>query len=218
MPSIGQVRGGHGGDEDRAREGNGPGNQGQNGGQMANAQQPQQQGGGQQGGGQQQTGQQGGGQQGGGQQGGGQRGEGAGQSAGGQAGSGKQNGNNGQGNGGTPQGSSGGSTNMHAPSGPGEYGVHAIGRSVGGSESYVRVYDEQRTQTQGETEKVSGQINPLAPAAGTIHVLGQGEKSDPTIQTYESQLPAARKRAMDDLQTQQVPPQYRDLIREYYNK
>ena len=90
---------------------------------------------------------------------------------------------------------------------------------LGGSESYVRVYDEQRTQTQGETEKVSGQINPLAPASGTIHVLGQGEKSDPTIQTYDSQLPAARKRAMDDLADRSgIPPQYRDRIRDYYNK
>ena len=211
--------GGHGGDEDRAKQGTGPGNEGNTGGQAASSQQQgggQQ--GGQQGGGQQQMGQQGGGQQNGGQQGGGQRGAGAGQTAGGEQGNGKQNGMSGQGNGGQEQNSGGGSTNLHAPSGPGEFGEHAVGRAVGGSESYVRVYDEQRTQTQGETEKVSGQINPLAPAAGTIHVLGQGEKSDPTIQTYNSQLPAARKRAMDDLQTQQVPPQYRDLIREYYNK
>ena len=181
--------GGHGGDEDRARQGNAQGNEGNSGGQTASEQQ---QGGGQQGGQQGGSqGQQGGGQQNGGQQGGGQRGAGAGQTAGGEQGNGKQNGSNGQGNGGEQQGN-GGSTNLHAPSGPGEFGEHAVGRTVGGSESYVRVYDEQQTKTQGETEKVSGQINPLAPAAGTIHVLGQGEKSDPTIQTYDSQLPAAQ--------------------------
>jgi hypothetical protein len=63
---------------------------------------------------------------------------------------------------------------------------------------------------------VSGKINPLGAASGTQQILGQGDKGDPTIQTYDSQLPTARKRAMDDLQTQQIPPQYRDLIRNYY--
>ncbi|HUO07213.1 MAG TPA: hypothetical protein VM008_02690 [Phycisphaerae bacterium] len=212
--------GSRGGDEERARQGNDPGNQGNGDNQTAGGQQQgggqngAQQGGGQQGGqqGGGQEGQQGGqqGQQGGGQQqGAGQQGAGAGQTAGGGQGSGKQNGTGGDRTG------EGGSTNLHAPSGPGN---HDPGKPLGGSETYVRVYDQTITKTQGATEKVSGQINPLAPAAGTIHVLGQGEKSDPTIQTYDSQLPAARKRAMDDLQTQQIPPQYRDLIRDYYNK
>src|SRR5262249_53017015 len=157
--------------------------------QTASAEQ-QQQGGdqsaGQQGGSQGQQGQQGGGEQNGQQQGGGRRGEGAGDKAGGNSGNGQQNGSNGQGNGGRPHGHDGGSTTLHAPSGPGD---HSPGKAIGSSETYVRVYDSVKTQTQGETEKVSGQINPLAPASGTIQVLGEGEKSDPTIQTYESQLP-----------------------------
>jgi undecaprenyl pyrophosphate phosphatase UppP len=157
----------------------------------------QQQGGGQSGqnGGQQQAGGQGG--QSGGQQGGGQQ---SAQAAGGQSG-------------GDPQSNGGGSTNLHAPSGPGD---HNAGHPVGGTSDYVKVYDEKAIISQGQMEHVSGKINPLGVASGSQQILGQGDKGDPTIQTYESQLPAARKRALDDLQTQQIPPQYRDLIRNYY--
>jgi len=202
---------GHGSDEQRARAASGHGDQNNEGGsQTANSGQSgeQQSGEGLQGAGPQNGGQQGGGQEGGSQQGGSQ------QAGGGQQGSGQQNGNGVNGTAGE-QMRGGGSTNLHAPSGPGD---HSAGKPLGGSEAYVKVYDETQIQSQGKTEKVSGKINPLAPAAGTIQVKGQGDNTDSTIQTYESQLPAARKRAMDDLQTQQIPPQYRDLIRDYYTQ
>ncbi len=117
--------------------------------------------------------------------------------------------------GGNPDSPGGGSTNLHAPSGPGD---HLQGHPLGGTGEYVKVYDEKAIASQGKMEQVSGKINPLGAASGTQEILGQGDKADSTIQTYDSALPAAKKRALDDLQTQQIPPQYRDLIRNYYGQ
>jgi hypothetical protein len=80
----------------------------------------------------------------------------------------------------------------------------------------VKIYDETHIQSAGETLKVQGQLNPNGPAAGTAEVMGEADRNASQIGSYGSQLPAARQKAMDDLQTQQIPPQYRDVIRSYY--
>jgi hypothetical protein len=198
-----------GGDDQQTAQGNdsnpSSANSSQNGDQNSQQQANSGQGGGQQSGQPQSGGQKG-------QPGGQQQSTSGGQSGGQQSGGGQQTAQANQSGGGDDSGS-GGSTNLHAPSGPGD---HNAGHPLGGTGQYVKVYDEKAIASQGQIEHVSGKINPLGAASGTQQILGQGDKGDPTIQTYESQLPTARKRALDDLQTQQIPPQYRDLIRNYY--
>jgi hypothetical protein len=66
-------------------------------------------------------------------------------------------------------------------------------------------------------ENTPGHINPLGNSSGSIDTYAAGDKSSPTIRSYESELPAARKRALDDLATQQIPPEDKDLIRSFYS-
>jgi len=142
-----------------------------------------------------------------GQQGGGQGSQGSQdqQAAGGQGG-GQQQGND----------LSSGSTNMEQRGGPGD---HSAGRPLGGKTTFVRIYDEKKTETSGSSEKVGSRINPLAgPANGSKDVMGQADDPNSTIKTYEDELPAARQRAMDELSRQEIPPQYRDMVKAFYEK
>lgn len=109
----------------------------------------------------------------------------------------------------------GGSTNFHGPSGPGD--VHQ-GTEIHGTGTFVKLYAEKLVGTNGKQIKVSGAINPLGPSAGRMEVLGPADKTDKTIVEYDAARGAARARAMDDLSKDQIPPQYRDLIRNYYGK
>jgi len=128
--------------------------------------------------------------------------------AGGQAGPGQGGGQPGQG--------SEASSMMENRGGPGD---QHEGGPIGRKESFVRIYDQRTTETNGTTEKVGSHINPLGgPAAGTTEVMGNADKTDATIRTYADELPAARQKMMDELDRQEIPPQYQDLVREFYAK
>ncbi len=120
----------------------------------------------------------------------------------------------GQGAGGSPNGQmeGSGSTNMEQKGGPG--GEHA-GTPVGRDTTYVKMYDQDHINSQGNTEKVSG-IRSNGPGAGKIDVKGPGDMLPSNIKPYEDMLPAARQRVMDDLSKQEIPPQYQDMVRAFY--
>lgn len=181
---------------------------GQQGEQNSGGQQGEQKSGGQQGGqpGGQQNGQPGG------EQGGQQSAQGGGPQQGNQPGD-QQGSQAGQGQSGDQTAGSNGSTNFHNPGGPGD---QKVGGPIGRQTTMVKIYEETHIQSAGDTLKVQGQLNPKGPAAGTAEVMGEADRNASQIGSYGSQLPAARQKAMDDLQTQQIPPQYRDVIRSYY--
>jgi hypothetical protein len=156
----------------------------------------------------QQGGQQGGEQ--GGQQGGQQNGQQGGEQGGQQGG---QQANAGQ-PGGDPRQGGSGSTNFEAPGGPGD---QQQGGAIGARGTFVKIYDQKSTETRGKTEQTRGHINPLGTPSGSIDTLAQGDKTDSTVKTYEDVLPEARRRALDDLPNQPIPPQMKDLIRKYYD-
>jgi hypothetical protein len=83
----------------------------------------------------------------------------------------------------------------------------------------VRIYDQRDVKTAGAQEKIGGQINPLGgPAAGSMDVLGQADKGESRIVRYEDELPAARQRMMDDLSKEDIPPQYQEMVKTFYEK
>jgi hypothetical protein len=182
----------------------------------------QQGGGGQSGSGSQASGSPGGNQQG--QQGGGGQGQSA-QNAG-QQGDGKGNGQ-GQGQqtaqtGGGKGGANGqaengsGSTDFYQPGGPGD---KKEGGSIGKERTFVRIYDEHDVKTAGKEERVGGQINPLAgPASGTMEIKGEAERGKSRIVSYRDSIPPARQRAMDDLNKQEIPPQYQEMVKTFYGE
>ncbi len=142
-----------------------------------------------------------------------QPGDQAGGQKGGQAGQPGSASAQGGGQGGRPDPASG-STMFEQRGGPGD---HSLGNPLGGRETFVRIYDQEKTNTAGKTEKVGSQINPLAgPANGTTEVLGKADQGDSQIRTYTDELPDARQRAMDELSRQEIPPQYQDMVKEFY--
>jgi hypothetical protein len=130
----------------------------------------------------------------------------------------QQQGGEGQGEGGgkgdgKEQGS--GSTNFHQRGGPGD---QYQGDQIGAKGTFVRIYDQKQIESRGAQEKVGGKINPLGQAVGTVQVMGQAEKTDPDIKSYADELPGARQRAMDDLNRQEIPPQYQEMVKEFYSQ
>jgi len=132
---------------------------------------------------------------------------------------GGQNGQNGTGestasNGdGTPNQGGSGSTNFYNPGGRGSKNRNDPIRKT--PQTFVRIYDPKNVDTTGKSEQIHGTINPLGTPSKTINstvVPGKGQ----TIQRYEEVLPDVRKRALDDIETQQIPPQYKDMVREFY--
>jgi hypothetical protein len=107
-----------------------------------------------------------------------------------------------------------GSTMLDSPGGP---GGHQEG-PIGGKESFVRIYDPVKTSTGGNQEKVGSFINPLGAATGSMEVIGQADKNDPSIKSYKDVLPDARQQAMDELTRQEYPPQYQEMVRRFYEK
>jgi hypothetical protein len=108
-----------------------------------------------------------------------------------------------------------GSTNFHQRGGPGD---QYQGTDDGGTGTFVRIYDQKKIDSAGKQEKVGGKINPLGQAIGTVQVMGEGEKTDPDIKSYADELPGARQRAMDDLNRQEIPPQYQEMVKEFYSQ
>ena len=108
-----------------------------------------------------------------------------------------------------------GSTNFNTPGGPGDVNQ---GREIGREGTFVKIYDENKVPTKGEQLKVSGKINPRGPDAGSMDIFGPADKNDKTIVEYTSERAAAKTKALDDLSKDEIPPQYRDLIRNFYEK
>jgi hypothetical protein len=213
MSQIERAQSGGSSAAEQQAKGNG-GDQQQGGSQQAGGQQGGQEGG-QEGGQQQADGQGGQGGQGGQE---GQGGEGAGQQAGGgkQGGGNQAGGQEGAGSSASSGGEGGnGSTNFFAPGGP---GGKEQGNRIGKSGTFVRIYDQNPITSRGNTEHTRGHINPLGTPSGSIDTYAQGDKTDTTIRRLEDELPAARRRALDDLPNQPIPPQMKDLIRRYYDK
>jgi hypothetical protein len=93
------------------------------------------------------------------------------------------------------------------------------GQPLGGQGTFVRIYDASATETKGNQEKVGSRINPLqAPAVGTAEVFGPADKNSSTIKTYSDVLPDARQQALEELNRQDYPPPYQDLVRQFYSE
>jgi hypothetical protein len=87
-----------------------------------------------------------------------------------------------------------------------------------GKNSFVRIYDSRSTDTNGSQEKVGSFINPLnGPANGSVDVMGSADDKNSQIKTYSDVLPEARQQAMDELTRQEYPPQYQEMVRQFYN-
>jgi hypothetical protein len=52
---------------------------------------------------------------------------------------------------------------------------------------------------------------------GTAEVFGPADKNDASIKTYKDVLPEAKQQAMDELIRQEYPPQYQEMVRQFYN-
>ncbi len=89
---------------------------------------------------------------------------------------------------------------------------------IGGTGSFVRIYDQRVNQSNGTQEKVGSFINPLGKANGSTDVMGAADKSDPSIKTYEDVLPEARQRAMEEMSRQEYPPQYQEMVKQFYQE
>ncbi len=108
---------------------------------------------------------------------------------------------------------SNGSTMLEGRSGPGDQKEGPTGTV----KTFVRLYDANATDTNGTQQKVGSFINPIHPASGTMDVMGTADEKDSQIKTYADVLPEARKQAIDELTRQEYPPQYQDMVREFYN-
>jgi hypothetical protein len=109
----------------------------------------------------------------------------------------------------------GGSTNLEGRSGPGD---KEHGREVGKQGTFVKIYDSNPIANKGDTVKAGAQLDLHGQSAGSVPIMGPGDKDKGPLVDYSTQLPAARKLAEDALTRQQIPPQYRELIRSYYEK
>jgi hypothetical protein len=109
-----------------------------------------------------------------------------------------------------------GSTNFRDHGGPGD--KHE-GGAIGRESAFASIYDQRQIETRGNQEKLPGQVNPNGgPAAGSKEVLGQADDKQLAFRTYTNELPGARQRAMDDLNKQEIPPQYQEMIKTFYDK
>jgi hypothetical protein len=112
---------------------------------------------------------------------------------------------------------SSGSTMMESPGGPD--GPNGENGPLGGQRSFVRIYDEKQTDTDGTTEKIGSKINPLGGGAkGSIDIKGPADINDPAFKTYQDVLEDSRRRAMEELTRQEIPPQYQDIVKEFYKE
>ena len=90
---------------------------------------------------------------------------------------------------------------------------------IGGKESFVRIYDSTSIPTEGSQEKVGSYINPLnGPANGSMDVMGSADDKNSQIKAYSDVLPEARQQAMDELTRQEYPPQYQEMVRQFYGE
>jgi hypothetical protein len=90
---------------------------------------------------------------------------------------------------------------------------------IGKRNTFVRIYDERRTNSSGSQEKIGSHINPLGgPAKGSMEIKGQADLGDSKIQGYKEAMRDLRPKLMDELNRQEIPPQYRDLIKAFYEK
>lgn len=106
-----------------------------------------------------------------------------------------------------------GSTNMEGKSGPGDK-FH--GEGVGKKGTFVKVYGATAIENKGSMNKATAPIDLHGTSGGSITIMGQGDNDKAPLLDYGSQLPAARKLAEDAISRQQIPPQYREMIRSYY--
>ncbi|MEI8197620.1 MAG: hypothetical protein WCI73_17130, partial [Phycisphaerae bacterium] len=140
----------------------------------------------------------------------------SGSGAGGEDGSGGKTAAAGTGDTGSPDGKGGGgSTNLEGRSGPGD---HFQGRQVGKQGTFVKVYGANAVANAGQTGKATAPLDLRGNSGGSVPIMGAGDKQDGPLADYSPQLPAARKLAEDAMNRQQIPPQYRELIRTYYEK
>lgn len=109
----------------------------------------------------------------------------------------------------------GGSTNLEGRSGPGD---QFQGRQVGKQGTFVKVYGANAIDNKGPTGKATAPLDLRGNSGGSVPIMDAGDKQDGPLVDYSSQLPAARKLAEDAMSRQQIPPQYRELIRTYYEK
>jgi hypothetical protein len=142
----------------------------------------------------------------------GQNGQGQGNSGGSQQASAGGDGGDGKG---SQNSNAGGSTNFENK---GSAGPSNDKGPIGGTGSFVRIYDQRVNQSNGAQEKVGSFINPLGQANGSTDVMGAADKSDPSIKTYADVLPEARQRAMEEMSRQEYPPQYQEMVKQFYQE
>jgi len=64
---------------------------------------------------------------------------------------------------------------------------------------------------------VGSKINPLGGAAkGTMDVMGPADKNDPAFKTFADVLEDNHQRMMEELDRQEYPAQYKDMIKAFY--
>jgi hypothetical protein len=153
-----------------------------------------------------------GGQQG--NQGGQQGGQKGGESAGGSQAGGSQSASaGGQSNGaGNEESTDGGSTNLKQMGAPGE---HNHGGVIGKQGTFVKLYESRDNKNAGSTNQLQAKIN-KGQAAGTTEVMGRADNTESTIR-YQDAISAAKAQAQDAITDQKIPPQYRDVVRHFYD-
>lgn len=105
------------------------------------------------------------------------------------------------------------STNLKAPShAGGEWHSHEVGKTG----TFVKVYESHAIANQGPMHKATSPLDPNGKSGGSVTIRSLGDNQQAPLQDYSSQLPAARKLAEDAINRQQIPPQYKEMVRSYY--
>lgn len=115
--------------------------------------------------------------------------------------------------GGNGESKSGGSTNWQEKSGPGD---ESHDPTIGREGKFVKIYDETSIANRGKSDQVGARVDGRGRSAGDQETRSLADKSRTTIQDYGTQIHAAGKDAEEQLSRQQIPQQYRDVIRKYY--
>jgi hypothetical protein len=105
-----------------------------------------------------------------------------------------------------------GSTERKQAGGP---GAHDQDGTVGGQRGHVDLYGANAINSAGAQEKEKLAMGAGA-SAGSVDQWALGKKTNYSVQN-QAEKAAAEHQAMQQIDQQQIPPQYADLIKGFYH-
>jgi len=81
---------------------------------------------------------------------------------------------------------------------------------------FVKIYAPEYTQVQSEDRFVPGKLG-QGPIMGTVEIMGEPREKERSFVPYSQALPTYRQDAEEALEKENIPLEYRTLIREYFD-